>query len=374
MRAAPKRLGCVLLEQAGGRVGSVAGTNEAGLEAAEPAPDGHSHESACLNCGAQLVGGHCHSCGQRAHVHRSLGAFWHDLAHGVLHVEGKIWRTLPLLVLRPGELTRRYIEGERARFLSPVALFLFSVFLMFAVFSVAGVGGGGGEVWNTRGEVGAALRHARADLVVLERAQAAGQEPMANDGPNISIGGSDALGPMPERIAAARRAVSLLEEAEQAVTVARGVGPRANLPGFKRLEKGLNKLYENPSLALYKIQSSAYKYSWALIPLSVPFLWLLFPFSRRFQLYDHTVFVTYSLCFMTLFAVLLSLVMAVGVSWLWVSVAAAIIPPIHMYRQLRGAYSLGRAGAAWRALLLLLFASMATGAFAFLLLLLGALG
>ena len=40
-----------------------------------------------------------------------------------------------------------------------------------------------------------------------------------------------------------------------------------------------------------------------LIPLSVPFLWLLFPFSRRFRLYDHTVFVTYSLSFMTLLVV-----------------------------------------------------------------------
>ena len=56
--------------------------------------------------------------------------------HGVLHFEGKIWRTLPLLAWRPGELTRRYIDGERARFVSPIALFLFSVFLMFAVFEL----------------------------------------------------------------------------------------------------------------------------------------------------------------------------------------------------------------------------------------------
>ena len=37
-----------------------------------------------------------------------------------------------MLVFHPGELTRRYIHGERARFVSPLALFLFSVFLMFA--------------------------------------------------------------------------------------------------------------------------------------------------------------------------------------------------------------------------------------------------
>ena len=110
-------------------------------KAVEPrtgADDGHTHEKSCLNCGTELAGDYCHACGQRAHVHRTLHAFWHDLLHGVLHFEGKIWHTLPLLAWRPGELTRRYIDGERAKFVSPMALFLFSVFLMFAVASFSG--------------------------------------------------------------------------------------------------------------------------------------------------------------------------------------------------------------------------------------------
>ena len=73
------------------------------------------------------------AAGRRRMSTASLGAFVHDLLHGVFHFEGKIWRTLPLLAWRPGELTRRYIDGERARFVSPIALFLFIVFLMFAV-------------------------------------------------------------------------------------------------------------------------------------------------------------------------------------------------------------------------------------------------
>lgn len=88
----------------------------------------------------RLIGPHCHRCGQKAHVHRTLSAFLHDLLHGALHFEGKIFRTLPLLVWKPGELTRRYIAGERARFVGPMALFLFSVFLMFAVFQIVGMG------------------------------------------------------------------------------------------------------------------------------------------------------------------------------------------------------------------------------------------
>src|SRR5919112_2689217 len=100
--------------------------------------DGHTHETHCLNCGAELTGPFCYQCGQHAHVHRTLSAFFHDFLHGVLHFEGKIWRTLPLLVWKPGELTRGYIDGQRARFVSPIALFLFTVFLTFAVMGLTG--------------------------------------------------------------------------------------------------------------------------------------------------------------------------------------------------------------------------------------------
>ena len=71
----------------------------------------HFVEGNCLNCGTELVGSHCHACGQKAHLHRTLSAVGHDLVHGVLHLDGKLWRTLPLLAWRPGDLTRRYIAG-----------------------------------------------------------------------------------------------------------------------------------------------------------------------------------------------------------------------------------------------------------------------
>src|SRR5690349_11551457 len=100
--------------------------------------NGHTHERNCLNCGTELEGEFCHACGQRAHVHRSLSAFFHDLLHGVFHFEGRIWNTLPMLVWKPGELTRSYIDGKRTRFISPIALFLFSVFLMFGVMGLTG--------------------------------------------------------------------------------------------------------------------------------------------------------------------------------------------------------------------------------------------
>ena len=94
--------------------------------AGEAAADGHTHEKNCLNCGSPLIGPYCAACGQKAHIHRSVRAFLGDFVQGLLNFEGKIWRTLPMLAWRPGEMTRRYIAGERARYISPVALYLLS--------------------------------------------------------------------------------------------------------------------------------------------------------------------------------------------------------------------------------------------------------
>ena len=141
--------------------------------------------------------------------------------------------------------------------------------------------------------------------------------------------------------------------------------------GWPALDKGIAKANANPGLALYKLQSSAYKYSWALIPISVPFVALLFLWHRRFKLYDHAIFVTYSLAFMMLLVVTLSLCLAVNAPG-WVFAALLLIaPPVHMFAQLRGAYSLGKLSALWRTIALMTFAFVALTTFAILLLLLG---
>jgi len=337
--------------------------------AAEPgAGEGHKHESGlCANCGTPLTGLHCAQCGQAAHVHRSLGAFWHDLAHSVLHFEGKIWRTLPMLAWHPGALTRRYIMGERARFVSPMALFLFSVFAMFAAVSAIGgpfdLGIDPSEFRNTSAQMAAALESNRADLKGLEKERLE----------DIRDGNSEDVREADAEIRQARRAIRALEAAQEPGT-AQMFKPSGGTTGWERLDKGLKKLNDNPSLALYKVQNNAYKFSWLLIPLSVPFVWLLFPFRRDTHLYDHTVFVTYSLSFMTLLMVVLSFLRLAGLPDAWIGSAFAFLPPIHMYRQLRGAYLLRRRSAAWRTMLLFLFANIVLSLFVGILILLGAIG
>ena len=298
--------------------------------------DGHTLEMACLNCGTALTGDYCHACGQHAHVHRTLGAFFHNLAHGVLHFEGKVWRTLPLLVWHPGRLTRDYVDGKRARFVSPMALFLFSVFLMFAVLGLTG-SLAVPDTNKVRGELAANVAK---DETKLSRATAERIRLIAQGKPTADVD---------RRIKETEGELSL-ERAMATKGLVAGTTTRLSDDVPAWLRNPIEQAGRNPELLLYKLKSSAYKWSWAIIPLSVPFLWLLFPFSRKFRLYDHLIFVTYSLSFMTLLVCLATLVGVAGLGA--VAGFAMFVPPIHMYRQLRGAYSLSGWGALWRTVVL----------------------
>jgi Protein of unknown function (DUF3667) len=313
------------------------------------AADGHTHESKCLNCGTALTGEFCHACGQHAHVHRTLTAFFHDFLHGVLHFEGKIWRTLPLLAWKPGELTRRYVDGQRASFVSPIALFLFCVFLMFAAVSLAG---------SKFGDLPeAAKENLKAELQTNQRKL---QHLEAQRATFLKAGTSTAS--LDQQIVDLRSEIKADEAVQRGDFSKTAIRTSADLPDW--LNNSIGKAAKNPELLTYKLKTNAYKFSWLIIPLSVPFVWLLFPFNRRFKVYDHTVFVTYSLCFMTLLVVAGVLFQAAGLAvagLLW------LIPPFHMYRQLKGAYRLGRWGALWRASLLTLFAMIVVSLFAALL-------
>lgn len=338
--------------------------------AVEPvAGEASAHRTVCLNCGATLVGAYCHQCGQTGHIHRTLSAWWHDLAHGVLHLDGKVWRTLPLLAWRPGQLTRRYIEGERAKFVSPMAIFLFSVFLMFAAFSLIGgpLSFNGGPTSNA--EAIQDLKKEQAEraskLEQLRTGRAAAEKA------GTPTGKIDAeIADIEQESAIVGAAAGVMAPDGEATSGESKIDANS---GWEPLDQAIEKAGKNPSLLFYKVQTNAYKFSWALIPLSVPFVWLLFFWKRRFRVYDHTVFVTYSIAFMSLGLVALSLAHAIGVAEVWIGLAIMLVPPLHMYRQLKGAYGLSRFGALWRTLMLINFAFVASGLFFTLLVTMGAL-
>ena len=340
-----------------------------GLNQLAPPADGHTHAHArtggCGNCGTPLAGAFCHHCGQAGHVHRTLMAFAHDLLHGVFHFEGRVWRTIPMLMARPGVMTRDYIAGRRVRYVSPIALFLFSIFLLFAVVKhlpVRDTLSGEGSTITVNGKK---VKGLAANEVELVREKAERARLAATHQPTTKLDGEIAAR---EEVVNQLKAVKgeVSNEVDHALKSADKNRHYSNIPA---INEAITRARANPELALYKLESNAYKYAWGLIPLSVPMVWLLFPFSRRWGLYDHTVFVTYSLCAMSLMVVGLSLwrfTHLPGIAWV-----VALYPPWHMYRQLKDAYALTRAGALWRTSALLTFALLVVPAFAMVLLALG---
>jgi Protein of unknown function (DUF3667) len=97
----------------------------------------HAPEPNCLNCGAELQGKFCHACGQKgSSVNVGMHDFVHEATHEFLHLDGKILQTVKLLVARPGELTREFLAGRRARYISPLRVYLTFSLLFFTLAAV----------------------------------------------------------------------------------------------------------------------------------------------------------------------------------------------------------------------------------------------
>jgi hypothetical protein len=88
----------------------------------------------CGNCGASLGGAFCHDCGQKASgPDVSLHQFFHEACEEFAHVDGKIVQTLRLLLTKPGLLTKEFLAGRRARYISPLRVYLTCSVLFFAL-------------------------------------------------------------------------------------------------------------------------------------------------------------------------------------------------------------------------------------------------
>ena len=88
----------------------------------------------CLNCGTELQGQYCGSCGQRARGRLiSLWELLQDAFGDLFELDSRLWRTLIPLLVRPGKLTLDYLEGRRARYMPPFRMYLVLSVIFFVV-------------------------------------------------------------------------------------------------------------------------------------------------------------------------------------------------------------------------------------------------
>lgn len=95
--------------------------------AAAPA-EAPAADDACLNCGAALGRprpNYCGHCGQETHLKPpTVVEFLQQFGGSYVAMEGALWRTLALLLLQPGRLTREYFAGRKRRYVLPLRLYL----------------------------------------------------------------------------------------------------------------------------------------------------------------------------------------------------------------------------------------------------------
>ena len=85
--------------------------------------------NSCSNCSTPLQGRFCHQCGQQIvaglpSLKLLITTFWDDF----IAFDNKLWRTVQAIFV-PGKLTSEWIAGKQARYISPMRMFAFLLFL-----------------------------------------------------------------------------------------------------------------------------------------------------------------------------------------------------------------------------------------------------
>ncbi|HSI61405.1 MAG TPA: DUF3667 domain-containing protein [Ideonella sp.] len=105
----------------------------------------HSRPSTCRNCdhdlSASSEANYCPHCGQETVLHPpTLWEFVHEFITHYVALEGALWRSLRLLLLKPGQLTREYFNGRRRHYVLPLRLYLTTSFVFFLAVKLFGTG------------------------------------------------------------------------------------------------------------------------------------------------------------------------------------------------------------------------------------------
>jgi len=97
---------------------------------------------ACLNCDEPFGDArprYCPACGQETLIKPpTLLEFAQQFGGSYIAAEGALWRSLRLLLFKPGEITREYLAGRRRRYVLPLRLYLTISVLVLLALRVAG--------------------------------------------------------------------------------------------------------------------------------------------------------------------------------------------------------------------------------------------
>jgi hypothetical protein len=298
----------------------------------------------CANCQTVLIGPHCHECGQLAEdFHKSIWKLTIEAIESLLHLDGRMFRTLPNLLRRPGKLTRDYLDGKRASQVQPFRMFLVILLIAFFVGHAAMKAGEARrhEAEAAHGPAATATTSVNGRVV---RPSAAALEEFRQDVLNDP---SLTEAEKKTQIAAAEgdwvafsRSLGA-DVAEKAKTNAADA-PKMDVDDAQKLrniehwfQTRLAEVRDDPARFYLILEIWAHRVAILALPVSALMLTVLFIFNRRFYVFDHVIFSMHSLSFQLLLLIaIMGLSIFIGpIAWwlLWLA-------PVHLFVHMKGTY------------------------------------
>lgn len=246
----------------------------------------------CRNCAAPVEGRYCPKCGQlAASFHRPVWSLFGETIADSLALDGRLARTLPLLLLRPGRLTKNYTSGKRVRYVPPFRMLLLaSLLFYFMLFAFIGKA----EWWS--------------DLRVMAATSVAEE---AQENPDSN----DALAEIlrPDGTIDRERAREIMDEGETDPASAEAV------------EQTLN-IIEDPRLFLAGLERWAPRLTLLLIPTTIFVIALMHFWRRRLFIYDHAIHALHLHAWLFLTGTLMMLAIPYAGAWLvWAYLAYVVL-------------------------------------------------
>jgi hypothetical protein len=332
--------------------------------------------SLCPNCDHPLTGHFCAECGQPTDLrHRSIKHLAWEGFESLTHIDGRLWRTLPALFLRPGGLGKDYLEGRIARHVPPFRMFLVAllIFILSAEHDVNSARNAAvvEQAKREAAPVSSTTRLAEANALrkdagaeyAADSAEAATERDEALRDPTQRAGAQQHYQQTLARIAAER--AGALAHADQVATgkalahheilfsseeerrseaqkLREGANRHKGLDGTIRI--AMAKSIENPEYYLTELFDWAHRMVLFLLPVVAGLLSLLYVYKKKYMVYDHLI-----ISMNLLSALFLALAAGCWLPWpvqgYWL-LLMLVLPLVTVFMTLRGAYGSSILGAA----------------------------
>ena len=307
----------------------------------------------CENCGAVVPDRFCSACGQLASsFHRPLWALVTESIADMFALDGRLLRSLPLLMFRPGRMTRNYLDGQRARYVPPFRMFLLaSVIFFLTIFTMNDT-----QHWFTDwrfdpySKSGMDFSEAVPDEVpAVPGGEQQDVTPGAPDAPvtdNMQF--SDLV--LPDGTIDREKMHDIIKRQ------ARADATPAEIQASLLAADKAAQVYENQDRFGVRLRQWAPRFSLLFLPVFALLLTLMYAWWRKFYVFDHLVA---SLHFQTFLYILGTLVLLFTAIFPHLASAAPgvvlLAVFVYIYRMLRVIYGSGLVAAVLGATILLIF-------------------